>query len=309
MRISQAGNAIGLREVRQTGSSHIGAQKLGDTHPVLALPHDRPRLAAQSHGGDTIGLAIDGALAAQLREIAGKHRTSVFMLLLAAYQAALYRYTGQSDLRVGVPVAGRRHAQLERLIGCFVNTLVLRAEIVDGATFPDLLQQVKEAVIDALSHQDLPFEMLVDGLRPERSGGHNPLFQAKFNYMKAPSGFDGVEGLAAEIDILDLAGSHFDLALDIVDGAEGMKVTFNYATDLFDSATISRLATQFGSLLRQIAEDAERLVSDFVIDGCEPAGGAEPDCCVPIYRCGQPLSCIDGRSANRGCDPDAAARH
>ncbi|MBR1251928.1 amino acid adenylation domain-containing protein [Bradyrhizobium sp. AUGA SZCCT0169] len=240
--------------------------KLGNTHPVLGLPHDRPRLAAQSHGGDTIGLAIDGALASRLREIAGKHRASVFMLLLAAYQALLYRYTGQSDLRVGVPVAGRRHAQLERLIGCFVNTLVLRSEIVDGATFPNLLQQVKGAVIDALSHQDLPFEMLVDGLRPERSGGHNPLFQAKFNYMKAPGGFEGVEGLVAEIDILDLAGSHFDVALDIVDGANGMKATFNYATDLFDAATISRLATQFGSLLRQIAEDAERLVSEFVID-------------------------------------------
>ncbi|MBR1143100.1 non-ribosomal peptide synthetase [Bradyrhizobium sp. AUGA SZCCT0431] len=240
--------------------------KLGDTHPVLALPHDRPRLATQSHGGDTIGLAIEGALASRLREIAGKHRASVFMLLLAAYQALLYRYTGQSDVRVGVPVAGRRHAQLERLIGCFVNTLVLRAEFVDGATFPDLLQQVKEAVIEALSHQDLPFEALVDGLRPERSGGHNPLFQAKFNYMKAPSGFEGVEGLVAEIDILDLAGSHFDLALDIVDGAGGMKATFNYATDLFDAATIARLAAQFGSLLRQIAEDPERLVSDFVID-------------------------------------------
>ncbi|ANW03877.1 non-ribosomal peptide synthetase [Bradyrhizobium icense] len=240
--------------------------KLGDAHPVLALAHDRPRMATQSHAGDTVGLAIDGALAARLREIAAKHRVSVFMLLLGAYQALLHRYTGQSDLRVGVPVAGRRHAQLERLIGCFVNTLVLRAEIADGATFPGLLQQVKDAVIDALSHQDLPFEMLVDGLRPERSGAHNPLFQAKFNYMTAPRGFDGVEGLTAEIDIMDLAGSHFDLALDIVDGAGGMKATFNYATDLFDSPTIARLAAQFGSLLRQIAENAEQRISDFVID-------------------------------------------
>ena len=240
--------------------------KLGDAHPVLALPYDRPRAATQSHAGDTISLAIDGALAARLRQIAAKHRASVFMLLLGAYQALLYRYTGQSDLRVGVPVAGRRHAQLERLIGCFVNTLVLRAEIADEATFPSLLQQVKESVIEALSHQDLPFEMLVDGLRPERSGGHNPLFQAKFNYMTAPRGFDGVEGLRAEIDIMDLAGSHFDLALDIVDGAGGMKATFNYATDLFDSPTIVRLAAQFGSMLRQIAEDAERRISDFVID-------------------------------------------
>jgi amino acid adenylation domain-containing protein/non-ribosomal peptide synthase protein (TIGR01720 family) len=240
--------------------------KLGDAHPVLALPYDRPRTATQSHAGDTIGLAIDAALAARLREIAAKHRVSVFMLLLGAYQALLHRYTGQSDLRVGVPVAGRRHAQLERLIGCFVNTLVLRAEIADEATFPDLLQQVRESVIEALSHQDLPFEMLVDGLRPERSGGHNPLFQAKFNYMTAPRGFDGVEGLTAEIDIMDLAGSHFDLALDIVDGAGGMKATFNYATDLFDAPTIARLAEQFGSMLRQITEDAERRISDFVID-------------------------------------------
>ncbi|WP_028346872.1 non-ribosomal peptide synthetase [Bradyrhizobium murdochi] len=240
--------------------------KLGDAHPVLALPHDRPRLATQSHAGDTVGLAIDGALAARLREIAAKYRVSVFMLLLGAYQALLYRYTGQSDLRVGVPVAGRRHAQLERLIGCFVNTLVLRAEIADGASFPNLLQQVKDAVIEALSHQDLPFELLVDGLRPERSGGHNPLFQAKFNYMTAPRGFDGVAGLTAEIDIMDLAGSHFDLALDVVDGASGMKATFNYSTDLFDSPTIARLATQFGSMLRQIAENAERRISDFVID-------------------------------------------
>ena len=115
-------------------------------------------------------------------------------------------------------------------------------------------EQVREVVIEALSHQDLPFEMLVDGLRPERSGGHNPLFQAKFNYMTAPRGFDGVEGLTAEIDIMDLAGSHFDLALDIVDGAVGMKATFNYATDLFDSPTIARLAAQFGSMLRQIAD-------------------------------------------------------
>ncbi|MGX1324739.1 amino acid adenylation domain-containing protein/non-ribosomal peptide synthase protein (TIGR01720 family) [Bradyrhizobium sp. USDA 377] len=240
--------------------------KLGDVHPVLALPHDRPRPALQSHAGDTVSLAIDGALAVRLREIAAKQRVSVFMLLLGAYQVLLHRYTGQNDLRVGVPIAGRRHTQLERLIGCFVNTLVLRAEIAGEASFPSLLQQVKESVVEALSHQDLPFETLVDSLRPERSGGHNPLFQAKFNYMTMPGGFAGVEGLTAEIDIIDLAGSHFDLALDVIDGAVGMKVTFNYATDLFDHSTIARLAVQFGSMLRQIADNAERRISDFVID-------------------------------------------
>lgn len=240
--------------------------KLGDVHPILALPLDRQRPAIQSHAGETISLSIEGALAARLREVAGKQRVSVFMLLLGAYQVLLHRYTGQNDLRVGVPIAGRRHTQLERLIGCFVNTLVLRTEVAGEASFPSLLHQVKESVIEALSHQDLPFEMLVDGLRPERSGRHNPLFQAKFNYMTAPGGFAGVEGLSAEIDIIDLAGSHFDLALDVVDGAIGMKVTFNYATDLFDRSTIARMAAQFGSMLRQIADNAERRVSDFVID-------------------------------------------
>jgi amino acid adenylation domain-containing protein/non-ribosomal peptide synthase protein (TIGR01720 family) len=241
-------------------------RQLGDIHPVLALPLDRPRLATQSHAGDTIGLEIDGALAVRLRALAVQHHASVFMLLLGAYQTLLFRYTGQNDLRVGVPVAGRRHVQLERLIGCFVNTLVLRAQIVDQMMFPDLLAQVKENVIAALSHQDLPFDLLVDALRPERSGGHNPLFQAKFNYMMAPRGFDGLDGLSAKVRIIDLASSHFDLALDIVDGADGMKATFNYATDLFDSATISQVAAQFGSLLRQIADNADRLLSDFAID-------------------------------------------
>ncbi|MDR6305692.1 amino acid adenylation domain-containing protein/non-ribosomal peptide synthase protein (TIGR01720 family) [Nitrobacter vulgaris] len=240
--------------------------KLGDEHPVLALPHDRPRPVTQSHGGDTVGFAIDGGLAARLQKIAAEHRVSVFMLILAAYQALLYRYCGQSDLRIGVPIAGRQQAQLERLIGCFVNTLVLRAEIVDDASFTSFLQQVKETVIEALSHQDLPFEMLVDGLRPERNGSHNPLFQAKFNYMTASRGFDGVDGLTADIEIMDLAGSHFDLALDVVDSLSGMKATFNYATDLFDRPTIERFAAQFCLMLRQIIDDAERRISDFVID-------------------------------------------
>ncbi|MCA1453648.1 amino acid adenylation domain-containing protein [Bradyrhizobium sp. BRP22] len=240
--------------------------RLGATHPVLALPHDRPRPPTQSHGGDTIGLNIDRALATRLREIAKQRSASVFMLLLGAYKALLHRYTGQNDLRVGVPAAGRRHAQVERLIGCFVNTLVVRTEIDDRTSFLDLLEQVKESVIAALAHQDLPFESLVDALRPERSGGHNPLFQAKFNYMTAPRGFDGVDGLSAETRIVDLAGSHFDLALDIVDGTGDMKATFNFATDLFDSGTISRIASQFGSLLRQIADNADRPLSDFAID-------------------------------------------
>jgi amino acid adenylation domain-containing protein/non-ribosomal peptide synthase protein (TIGR01720 family) len=240
--------------------------RLGDTHPVLALPRDRPRPPTQSHAGETVGFEIDSALAMRLRALAMQRRTSVFMLLLAAFQLLLFRYTGQTDLRVGVPVAGRRHAELARLIGCFVNTLVLRAELEEPRTFVQLLDQVKEQVIAALAHQDFPFDWLVDALNPLRSGDHNPLFQAKFNYMTAPRGFDGIDDLVAETSITDLAGSHFDLALDVVDGTDTMKATLNYATDLFDRPTIARIAAQFESLLRQIAGQADRALSDFVID-------------------------------------------
>jgi amino acid adenylation domain-containing protein/non-ribosomal peptide synthase protein (TIGR01720 family) len=239
--------------------------RLGDTHPVLALPHDRPRPPEQSHRGATIEVSIDPSLVARLRELAGNHHASLFMVLLAAYQALLHRFTGQDDIRVGVPVAGRRHAACERLIGCFVNTLVMRAEIGDRMRFSELLAEVKETALAALSHQELPFEQLVDALGIERSGAHNPLFQAKFNYMAAPRGFDGVEGLSAETRIVDLAGSHFDLALDVVDGGDAITTTFNFATDLFDVETVERFAQAFVTLLNGIADKPDKPISDLDI--------------------------------------------
>jgi amino acid adenylation domain-containing protein/non-ribosomal peptide synthase protein (TIGR01720 family) len=237
--------------------------QLGDTHPLLTLPLDRPRPPTQSHRGDTIGFTIDAALAAKLRALAMQYRVSVFMLLLAAYQLLLFRYTGQKDLRIGVPVAGRRQVELERLIGCFVNTLVLRGELDERMTFVELLAQVKERSIGALAHQDIPFDRLVEALKPARSSGHNPLFQAKFNYMSAPREFDGADGLSTETRIVDLAGSHFDIALDIVDGADGMKGSINYATDLFDAATIGRIVVQLELFLEQVAEQPDRPLAAF----------------------------------------------
>lgn len=238
---------------------------LGDTHPVLALPHDRPRPAVQSHRGATIGVSIEPMLVARLRELAGKHHASLFMVLLSAYQALLHRFTGQDDIRVGVPVAGRRHPASERLIGCFVNTLVMRAGMGDGMRFSELLAEAKDTVIAALSHQELPFEQLVDALGIERSGAHNPLFQAKFNYMAAPRGFESVDGLSAETRIVDLAGSHFDLALDVFDGGETITTTFNFATDLFDVQTVERLAQAFVTLLHGIADEPDQPISDLDI--------------------------------------------
>ncbi|UFZ04830.1 amino acid adenylation domain-containing protein [Bradyrhizobium ontarionense] len=240
-------------------------RRLGDTHAPMALPFDRPRPPVPSYRGDTIHVDIAPDLARKLREIARQQRVSPFMLLLAAYQLLLFRYSGQSDLRIGVPVAGRRQAELASLIGCFVNTLVLRADVTDDMSFADLLEQAKEEVISGLAHQDLPFDRLVDALNPVRSGGHNPLFQVKFNYMAAPRGFTAADGLRGSARIIDLAGSHFDLALDIVDGAAGMTASLNYATDLFDAATVERIGIQLIEFLQQIADGVDRPLADFVL--------------------------------------------
>ncbi|MGJ5093278.1 amino acid adenylation domain-containing protein [Bradyrhizobium oligotrophicum] len=239
--------------------------RLGDADAPLALPFDRPRPAVPSYRGDTIHLVIPPDLALKLRMLAREHRVSMFMLLLAAYQLLLFRYSGRSDLRVGVPVAGRRQAELASLIGCFVNTLVLRADVADGMSFAELLAQAKEEVITGLAHQDLPFDRLVDALKPARSGGHNPLFQVKFNYMAAPAEVALGDGLRAETRIVDLAGSHFDLALDIVDGPAGMDASLNFATDLFDAATVERIGGQLVDFLRQIAAGPDRPLRDFAI--------------------------------------------
>ncbi|MGJ5203813.1 amino acid adenylation domain-containing protein [Bradyrhizobium sp. HKCCYLR20261] len=271
--------------------------RLGETHEPLALPLDRPRPAVQSYRGETLQVGIDAALAARLRTIAGQQRVSMFMLLLASYQLLLFRYSGQSDLRIGVPVAGRRQAELASLIGCFVNTLVLRADVTGDMRFADLLAQAREEVISALAHQDLPFDRLVDALRPARSGAYNPLFQVKFNYMTAPRGFATTDGLRGEAGIIDLAGSHFDLALDIVDGAEGMTASLNYATDLFDAPTIARIGHQLVDLLRQIASRTDTPLRDFSIAPENVQAVAQEEVRFPATDI---LGLYDAASAGRG---------
>ncbi|MGJ4925640.1 amino acid adenylation domain-containing protein [Bradyrhizobium sp. HKCCYLS2038] len=239
--------------------------RLGDTDMPLMLPFDRPRPLLQSYRGDTIHVAIAPDLASRLRKLALHQRVSPFMLLLAAWQLLLFRYSGRSDLRIGVPVAGRRHAALTSLIGCFVNTLVLRGDLAADMSFAELLAQARDNVVSGLAHQDLPFDRLVEALKPARSSGHNPLFQVKFNYMTAPRGFAAADGLRGEARIIDLAGSHFDLALDIIDGADAMSASLNYATDLFDAATIARIGDQFIGFLQQIAERVDRPLADFTL--------------------------------------------
>ncbi|WP_256345428.1 condensation domain-containing protein, partial [Pseudomonas sp. F1002] len=188
--------------------------QLGGEQPVLELPTDVARPAVMSYRGARLELDIDTALACGLKQMAQREGVSLFMILLASYQALLHRYSGQNDIRVGVPTANRNRVETEGLIGFFVNTQVLKSEVDSQGSFSALLQQVKQTALDAQAHQDLPFEQLVEALQPQRNLSHSPLFQVMFNHQtQGPAG----EGPAGELKVeglrWDTHSAQFDLTL------------------------------------------------------------------------------------------------
>ncbi|WP_236170221.1 non-ribosomal peptide synthetase, partial [Pseudomonas parasichuanensis] len=230
--------------------------QLGGEQPLLELPGDRPRPAQQSYRGERLELNLDAALAQQLQQLAQGQGVTLFMLLLAAFQLFLHRYSGQHDIRVGVPVASRNRPETEGLLGFFVNTQVLRADIDAQQPFRALLAQVKDTALAAQAHQDLPFEQLVEALQPQRSLSHAPLFQVMFNHQRsaptrgaarAPGSDLRVEGVA-----WDNFTAQFDLTLETHESDDGLIAAFTYATDLFDRATVQRLARHWQTLLGSI---------------------------------------------------------
>ncbi|RMP61353.1 hypothetical protein ALQ18_00744 [Pseudomonas marginalis pv. marginalis] len=236
---------------------------LGGEQPVLELPLDHPRPAQQSHRGNSLQVHLPPALVSAIKRLAQQEGATPFMLLLASFQTLLYRYSGQSDVRVGVPNANRNRVETERLIGFFVNTQVLKADLDGQMTFVELLQQTKRRALEAQAHQDLPFEQLVVALQPERSLSHNPLFQVMFNHQTDAKG-EGQQlpGLrVAELD-WDSHTTHFDLSLDTHESAEGIWAALTYATDLFDAATIERFAQHWQNLLHALVSAPHSRISD-----------------------------------------------
>jgi len=214
--------------------------QLGDGQPVLELPTDRPRPARQSFQGARHHFRLGESLSNRLRGSAAGRDVTPFMMLLAAYNLLLHRLSGQDDLRVGVPVAGRNRRETEGLVGFFVNTQVLRCELASSQTFEQVLATVRQASIEAQSHQDLPFEQLVEALQPERSLSHNPLFQVAFDYQhRDQRGLGELPGLTAKVMELEGGSTQFDMALNLIEEADGtFSGNWNYATDLFDAATV-----------------------------------------------------------------------
>ena len=240
--------------------------QLGDgEQPVLELPTDRVRPAEQSYRGARQNIALPPELAKALKHVAQRENVTLFVLLLASFQTLLHRYSGQADIRVGVPVANRNRVESEGLIGFFVNTQVLKAEFDSQQTFRSLLQQVKNAVLGAQAHQDLPFEQLVDALQPERNLSHSPLFQVLHNHQSEARQARGATRLP-ELEIEGLSWiSHttqFDLTLDTFESRENVWAELTYATDLFDTATMVRFAKHWTNLLQGIVGNCDQRIAE-----------------------------------------------
>ncbi|MGS0897011.1 amino acid adenylation domain-containing protein [Burkholderia stagnalis] len=249
--------------------------RLGGPQPVLALPADRPRQAVGAYHARAERIALPPDVSDGLRRAARAHGATPFMVLLAAFHALLHRYTGETDIRVGVPVANRNRIETEGLIGFFVNTQVLKAELDGRTTLAALLDQVKARALEAQAHQDLPFDALVDALQPERSLSHTPLFQVMFNHQRSDRrALDTLPGLSIEPYVLDHRAAQFELVLETDETPDGaLSANLQYACELFDAATMQRFGRHYVRMLAAFGGDLRRGIDTVdLLDDAERAG-------------------------------------
>ncbi len=228
---------------------------------LLEMPTDRPRPAVNSYRGATMDRVLPKSLATKLKELSRVEGASLFMITLAALQALLHRYTGAEDIAVGSVIADRNRTELESLIGFLVNTLVVRGDLSGDPTFQTLLRRTREVTLAAFAHQDLPFEKLVEALRPRRDSSYSPLFQVMFQLETAPAETARLPGLETRCEVTSSNTAKFDLTFLIRDAADSLKVEVEYNTDLFDAATISRMLGHYKTLLEAVAANPEQKIS------------------------------------------------
>ena len=237
-------------------------ERLGGLSTVLQLPSDRPRPAVRTPWGNKQFLALPGDLRDALLALARDEKVTPFVLFLAAWDTLLYRLSGQADIPVGTAVANRNRAEVRDLIGFFVNTLVLRAGMRGGMSFRELLRTLSQVALEAFENQELPFDQLVGELQPERQLSHTPLFQAAFAFQNVPMPAWELAGLRLSPLWIDSGTSMFDLTLDLKDQPERIAGWLEYSTDLFDAATVARFAGHLEMLLRGIADNPSRRLSE-----------------------------------------------
>jgi amino acid adenylation domain-containing protein len=237
-------------------------RQLAGAPALLALPTDRPRPAVQGCRGAQRTLALPAALADRLRELGRRQGTTLFMTLLAAWGVQLARLTGGEDLPIGSPIANRNRIEIEELIGFFANTLVLRLDLAGDPTCGELLGRVRELTLDAYAHPDLPFEKLVEELRPARALSHSPLFQVMFLLWRQEDAALALPGLRASQLALSGETAKFDLALAAAAAETGLTLGLEVNRDLFDAATAARLLSGLAALLEQFAGTAGRSAAE-----------------------------------------------
>lgn len=227
-------------------------QTLGSGVHPLELPTDFPRPPQQSYRGAILTMPLPASLGKQLQILSQQRQVTLFMTMLAAFKVLLFRYTGQADITVGTPIANRSRPEQEGMIGFLVNTLVLRTPLEGKQSFWDLLPQVRTVALGAFDHADLPFELLVETLRPERDLSYNPLFQVMFQLQNETMVAPASTMLTVSPLTIDTCTANFDLTLDIGVTATGLEATVEYATDLFKPDTIQRLLGHYQTLLEGI---------------------------------------------------------
>ena len=225
--------------------------------PVLQMRTDRPRPPIQTYRGSMTPLQVSKALGEDLKELGRTEGCTLFMVLLAAFKALLYRYTGQEDIIVGSPIANRTRPELEGLIGFFANTLVLRTRFQGNLPFRDFLGRVRETCLEAYSNQDTPFERLVEELKPERDLSRTPLFQALFTFQDTTTRVSKMSGVSIAPINLDSAVARTDMSFWVTETADGLTGELEYSTDLFDRETITRFLEHFRVLLESIVDNPE----------------------------------------------------
>ncbi len=239
--------------------------RLAPPLPVMELPLDRPRPPIQTSRGARHRTLVPRDRLDAMRALGSTHGASLFMTLLASFYTLLHRHTGQDDLIVGTPVAGRARVDLEPLVGCLVNTLVLRTDVSDDPAFTTLLERVRAVALGAYEHQDLPIERLVVELHPERSLGHRTLFQVMFALRNLPAEPNRLGDLALRPIEVTTDTAHFDLTLEAAERHDGLACVFEYNTDLFDATTIDRMAEHWRRLLEEIAAAPHHRLSTFEV--------------------------------------------
>ncbi|HEY0727697.1 MAG TPA: amino acid adenylation domain-containing protein, partial [Pyrinomonadaceae bacterium] len=259
--------------------------------PVLELPLDHPRPKVRSRRGAFVPVVFDEELTKSLKRLSRAEGATLFMTLLAGFQTLLSRYTEQTDVAVGVPLANRHRREIEGLIGFFVNTLVMRTDLSGDPAFRELLARVREVALGAYAHQDLPFEMLVERFQPARDAGHTPFFNVLFVFQNLPHSTPEFPGLKIEQLDVSTGTAKFDLMLSLEDSDGKLSGVLEYSTDLFEETTITRMLGHFETMLRGIVRQPECRISELplltteeeqqlVVDWNQPAADFPQASCI-----------------------------